>query len=134
MPAPTADTLNQITSNILSAAIGIHRALGPGLLESAYLTCLIHDLVTAQLRIERQKALPLIYRGMSIECAYRADLVVEESVLIEVKALDTLAPIHSQQLYTYLRLGNYRVGLMLNFGAPTVKAGIKRMVNGFPGK
>jgi GxxExxY protein len=134
MPSLTADTLNQITSIILTAAIGIHRALGPGLLESAYLSCLIHDLVTAQLRIERQKALPLIYRGMSIECAYRADLVVEESVLIEVKALDTLAPIHSQQLYTYLRLGKYPVGLMLNFGAPTMRAGIKRMVNGFPDK
>jgi GxxExxY protein len=134
MPSLTADTLNQITSIILTAAIGIHRTLGPGLLESAYLSFLIHDLVTAQLRIERQKALPLIYRGMSIECAYRADLVVEESVLIEVKALDTLAPIHSQQLYTYLRLGKYPVGLMLNFGAPTMRAGIKRMVNGFPDK
>jgi GxxExxY protein len=134
MPAPTADTLNQITSIILSAAIGIHRALGPGLLESAYLTCLIHELVAAQLRIERQKALPLVYRGVTIECSYRADLVVEESVLIEVKALETLAPIHSQQLYTYLRLGNFPVGLLLNFGAPTMKAGIKRMVNGFPEK
>ena len=134
MPAPTADTLNQITSIILSTAIGIHRALGPGLLESAYLTCLVHELVAAQLRIERQKALPLVYRGVTIECSYRADLVVEESVLIEVKALETLAPIHSQQLYTYLRLGNYPVGLLLNFGAPTMKAGIKRIVNGFPEK
>jgi GxxExxY protein len=134
MPAPTADTLNQITSIILSAAIGIHRALGPGLLESAYLTCLVHELVAAQLRIERQKALPLVYRGVTIECSYRADLVVEESVLIEVKALETLAPIHSQQLYTYLRLGNFPVGLLLNFGAPTMKAGIKRIVNGFPEK
>ena len=129
-----ADTLNQITSIILSAAIGVHRALGPGLLESAYLTCLIHELVAAQLRIERQKALPLVYRGVTIECSYRAALVVEESVLIEVKALETLGPIHSQQLYTYLRLGNYPVGLLLNFGAPTMKAGIKRMVNGFPEK
>ena len=120
MPAPTADTLNQITSIILSAAIGIHRALGPGLLESAYLTCLIHELVAAQLRIERQKALPLVYRGVTIECSYRADLVVEESVLIEVKALETL--------------GNSPVGLLLNFGAPTMKAGIKRIVNGFPEK
>jgi GxxExxY protein len=134
MPAPTADTLNQITSIILSAAIGIHRALGPGLLESAYLTCLVHELVAAQLRIERQKALPLVFRGVTIECAYRADLVVEESVLIEVKGLETLAPIHSQQLYTYLRLGNYPVGLLLNFGAPTMKAGIRRMVNAFPEK
>ena len=134
MAARGSDTLNQITSIILSAAIGVHRALGPGLLESAYLTCLIHELVAAQIRIERQKALPLVYRGVTIECSYRADLVVEESVLIEVKALETLGPIHSQQLYTYLRLGNYPVGLLLNFGAPTMKAGIKRMVNGFPEK
>ena len=134
MPSLTAATLNEITSIILSAAIGIHRALGPGLLESAYLTCLIHELVAAQLRIERQKALPLVYRGVTIECSYRADLVVEESVLIEVKALETLGPIHGQQLYTYLRLGNYPVGLLLNFGAPTMKAGIKRIVNGFPEK
>jgi GxxExxY protein len=134
MPRRTADALNRTSSAIIAAAIEIHRALGPGLLESAYLTCLIHELVAAQLRIEKQKALSLVFRGVTIECAYRADLVVEESVLIEVKALETLAPIHSQQLYTYLRLGHYPVGLLLNFGAPTMKAGIKRIVNGFPEK
>jgi GxxExxY protein len=130
----TADTLNQITSTILSAAIDIHRALGPGLLESAYLTCLIHELVAARMQIERQKAVPLVYREVRIDCAYRADFVVDGNVLIEVKALDVLAPIHIRQLQTYLRLGKYPVGLLLNFGAPTMKEGIKRVVNGFPGE
>ncbi len=134
MSTPTADTLNQITSTILSAAIDIHRALGPGLLESAYLTCLTRDLADAHVRIEVQRAVPLVYKGLRVESAYRADLVVEECVLVEVKAMEELAPIHSQQLYTYIRLGNYPVGLLLNFNAPTMKAGIKRMVNKFPEK
>ena len=134
MSTRTADTLNQITSTILSAAIDIHRALGPGLLESAYLTCLTRDLADAHVRIEVQRAVPLVYKGLRVESAYRADLVVEECVLVEVKAIEELAPIHSQQLYTYIRLGNYPVGLLLNFNAPTMKAGIKRMVNGFPEK
>jgi GxxExxY protein len=104
------------------------------LLESAYLTCLTRDLANARVRIERQKAVPLIYKDVRIDCAYRADLVVEESVVVEVKAIEAFAPIHSQQLYTYLRLGSYPVGLLLNFNASTMKAGIKRIVNRFPDK
>jgi GxxExxY protein len=130
----TADRLNQTTSTIIAAAIRVHRALGPGLLENAYLSCLCYELTTARIRFEWQKALPLIYRGVTIECAYRADLVVENSVLVEVKALEALAGIHTQQLYTYLRLGGYPVGLLLNFGAATIKAGVKRVVNNFPGQ
>ena len=82
----------------------------------------------------RYREQPLVYKGLRVESAYRADLVVEECVLVEVKAIEELAPIHSQQLYTYIRLGNYPVGLLLNFNAPTMKAGIKRMVNKFPEK
>ena len=134
MPAPTAQALNDVTSSIISAAIEIHRALGPGLLESACLTCLTRDLANARLRIETQKAIPLHYKEVNVECAYRADLIVEGNVLVEVTAIDAFAPVHSQQLYTYLRLGNYPLGLLLNFGAPTMKAGIKRIVNGFPDK
>jgi len=130
--ATTAETLNRLTSTILEAAIRIHRTLGPGLLESAYLACLTYELTSAHLRIEAQKAVPLVYRGVRIECAYRADLVIEGSVLVEVKALDAVALIHSRQLHTYLRLGGYPVGLLLNFGAPTMKEGIRRIVNGFP--
>lgn len=128
----TAEGLNRLTSNVLDAAIRIHRALGPGLLENAYLTCLEYELMEAEIRFERQRAVPLVYKGVTMNCGYRADLVVEGSVLIEVKALEVLAPIHIQQLQTYLRLGDYRVGLLLNFGAATMKAGIKRIVNRFP--
>ena len=133
MPPPTAAELNRLTSIILSSAIAIHRALGPGLLESAYGACMCHDLTDAGLTVERQKPLPLIYRGFKTDCAYRADIVVQDCV-VEVKAVDTLAPIHRQQLYTYLRLGNYRVGLLLNFGASTLRDGIQRVVNNFPNR
>jgi GxxExxY protein len=129
----TAESLNQLTSSIVQAAISVHRTLGPGLLESAYLACLCFELSTSGLKLERQKPLPLVYRGMKIDCAYRADLLVADEVLVEVKAMDSMAPIHSQQLYTYLRIADCRVGLLLNFGARTMKDGIKRVVNEFPG-
>jgi GxxExxY protein len=132
MPAPTAARLNATTSRIIEAAIAIHRKLGPGLLESAYLTCLTRDLAEARLPLETQRAIPLVYKSLKVECAYRADLVVDGSVLVEVKAIEAVAPIHIQQVYTYLRLGDYPVGLLLNFGARTMKAGIKRIVNDFP--
>jgi GxxExxY protein len=102
------------------------------LLENAYLACLQYELTEAQLRTERQRAVPLVYRGVRINCGFRADLVVESSVLIEVKAQEALSPIHTRQLQTYLRLGQYPVGLLLNFGAPTMREGIKRIVNNFP--
>ena len=132
MPAATADTLNTLTSRIIEAAIDIHRTLGPGLFESAYLICLTRDLEDADFRIQTQHAIPLRYKNVNVERAYQADLVVEESVLVEVKAMEALAPIHDRQLDTYLRLGDYRVGLLLNFGADTMKAGIRRRVNRFP--
>ena len=132
MPTPTAAALNAITSRIIEAAIEIHRELGPGLLESAYLTCLTRDLTDAHVPLETQHAIALVYKGVKVECAYRADLVVDRRVLVEVKAIEAVAPVHIQQVYTYLRLGNYPVGLLLNFGANTMKAGIKRVVNGFP--
>jgi GxxExxY protein len=128
----TADRLNQITSTIIAAAIRVHRALGPGLLENAYLPCLCYELHAAKVRFERQKTLPLVYRGVTVECAYRTDLIVEEAVLVEVKAMAELAPVHERQLRTYLRLAHCSVGLLLNFGAPTMKAGIKRVANEFP--
>jgi GxxExxY protein len=132
MPQSMAETLNDRTSTIITCGIKIHRALGPGLLESAYCACLCHDLVKAGLQIEQQKPIALVYDGLTIDCAYRADIVIENCVIVEVKALDALAPIHRQQLYTYLRLGDYRVGLLLNFGASTLRDGIQRVVNNFP--
>src|SRR6186713_2327606 len=121
-----------LTSRIIESAIQIHRALGPGLLESAYFACLMRNLTEAQLPLEAQRTIPLVYKNLLLDCAYRADLVVDESVVIEVKAVEAFLPIHSQQLYTYLRIGNHPVGLLLNFGASTMKAGIKRIVNQFP--
>jgi GxxExxY protein len=114
MPTPTAATLNATTSRITATAIGIHRALGPGLLERAYLTCLARDLTEARVPFETQRAIPLVYKNLRVECAYRADLVVDGSVLVEVKAIEAVAPVHIQQVYTYLRLGNHPVGLLLN--------------------
>jgi GxxExxY protein len=105
---------------------------GSGLLERAYFACLCHDLLAAGLRIETEKPLPLVHRGMALGCVYRADLIVEGIVLVEVKAVDAIAPVHTRQLGTYLKLADCRVGLLLNFGAPTMRQGIVRVVNGFP--
>jgi GxxExxY protein len=133
MEKPTsAEALNHLTSTVIDAAIRIHRAVGPGLLESAYFECLCFELVSAGVNIETQKVLPLVYRDLTVLRAYRADIVVERAVVLEVKALESLAPIHSRQLYTYLRVADCRVGLVLNFGASTMVDGIKRVVNGFP--
>jgi GxxExxY protein len=133
MPVPvTAQALNQLTSTIIGASIRIHRTFGPGLLENAYLACLCHELTLLRLRLEVQKALPLIYNGVRIDCAHRPDLIVEDVVVVEVKALDTTAPVHSRQLSTYAKLANCRLGLLLNFGAATMKEGIIRVVNNFP--
>ena len=128
----SAESLNQLTSLIVQAAIRVHKTLGPGLLESAYLLCLCFELSSNGVTIETQKALPLVYRAMRIDCAYRVDLIVGGQVIVEVKAMESLAPIHGQQLYTYLRISDCRVGLLLNFGARTMKEGIKRVVNDFP--
>jgi GxxExxY protein len=129
---PDGDALNNLTSTIINAAIGVHRMFGPGLLETAYLACLCQELTLRGLRFEVQKAVPLVYRGRQIDCAFRADLIVEGSVITEVKAIDVLAPVHFRQLQTYLRLTGCRVGLLLNFGADRLSKGIKRIVNDFP--
>ena len=130
--AASAQALNDVSARIIAAAIEIHRALGPGLIESAYARCLDYQLRADGLHTSVQVAIPLVYREVRLDCVYRADILVEQSVLVEVKALDAIAPIHGQQLYTYLRLGGYRLGLLLNFGGATMKEGIRRVVNGFP--
>ncbi len=125
------DAINQLTSTIIGAAIRVHRELGPGLLENAYLACLCLLLTRTGLRLETQKALPLVFEGVRIDCAYRADLFVEGLAIVEVKALDALAPVHLRQLRTYTKLADCPAGLILNFGAPVMKDGIKRILNGF---
>src|SRR5688572_6735032 len=130
-PSLSVERLNTITSAIINAAIQIHRTVGPGVLEKAYFECLCFELSSAGMLIEAQKTLPLIYRGVKIDCAYRADLIVEGLVIVEVKALAGLAPIHRRQLLTYLRIADCPLGLLLDFGYPTMKAGIERVINGY---
>jgi len=126
------DRLDSITRRIIGAAIEVHRRLGPGLLESAYETCLAFELREMGLEIEAQKPLPSVYRDMKLDCGYRLDLVVEDSVVVEIKAVDQLAPIHDAQLLSYLRLSGKRVGLLINFHVRILKNGLKRIVNDFP--
>lgn len=128
----TAGALNEVTADVIAAAISIHRELGPGLLETAYIRCLAYELHARGRRFELQKAIPLQYHEVYVECAYRADVVVDGVVLVEVKATETLARVHLRQLRTYLQLADCRVGLLLNFGAPTLREGIRRLVHRFP--
>ena len=126
------ERLNRITESIIGAAIEVHRNLGPGLLESAYETCLAFELVECGLKVEQQKPLPVVYREVKLDCGYRLDLLVEEAVIVEVKAVDRLAPIHQAQLLSYLRLSGCKVGLLINFNVKVLKDGIRRVVNDFP--
>ena len=126
------ERLNRITESIIGAAIEVHRALGPGLLESAYETCLTFELVQRGLKVEQQKPLPVVYREVKLDCGYRLDLLVEEAVIVEVKAVDRLMAIHQAQLLSYLRLSGCKVGLLLNFNVKVLKDGIRRVVNNFP--
>jgi len=126
------ERLNQITEGIIGAAIEVHRDLGPGLLESAYETCLAFELVERCLKVEQQKPLPVVYREVKLDCGYRLDILVEEAVIVEVKAVDRLAPIHKAQLLSYLRLYGCKVGLLINFNVKVLKDGIRRVVTDFP--
>ncbi|MGH9557490.1 MAG: GxxExxY protein [Terriglobales bacterium] len=126
------ENLNQLTREIIGAAIQVHRALGPGLLESAYEACLVYELSQRGLRVEQQKPLPVVYRAVQLECGYRLDLLVESSVIVEIKSVEELAPIHGVQLLSYLRLSGVKVGLLINFNERVLKNGIRRIVNNFP--
>ncbi len=126
------DRLDQITDSIIGAAIEVHRALGPGLLESAYEACLAFELAERGLKIEQQKPLPVIYREVKLDCGYRLDILVENAVIVEIKVVDRLAPIHKAQLLSYLRLSGCKVDLLINFNVKVLKDGIVRVVNNFP--
>jgi GxxExxY protein len=121
--------LNQVTEKIIGAAIEIHKTLGPGLLESAYEECLCYELSRAGLHFQRQVDLPVLYKEVRLDCGYRLDLIVEDAVIVELKTVECLLPIHEAQLLTYLKMKNLRVGLLINFNVPVLKEGIKRMVN-----
>jgi GxxExxY protein len=127
------DTLNDLTDRIIGAAVRVHRELGPGLLESAYEACITFELADQGLSLERQKGLPLIYRGRTLDCGYRVDLLVEGAVVVEVKAVERVERVHRAQVLSYLRLSGCKVGLLINFNVKlVVKDGLERIVNGFP--
>jgi len=124
---------NVLTDQIIGCAIEVHRTLGPGLLESVYEECLCYELSQLGLRFERQVHLPVSYKGIKLECGHKLDLVVEDSVVVELKAIDELAPIHQAQLLTYLKTSNKKVGLLINFNVQYLKNGLKRVVNRYAG-
>jgi GxxExxY protein len=126
------DKLDQITGRIIGAAIEVHKTPGPGLLESAYEACLAYELRQLGYKVEQQKPLSIIYKDVKLDCGYRLDLVVEDAVIAEIKAIEQLASIHDAQLISYLRLADKRVGLLINFHVQLLKNGVKRIVNNFP--
>jgi GxxExxY protein len=121
-------TDNEITREIIGDAIEVHKQLGPGLLESAYEECLAHELQLRNLRVERQLPVPVVYKETKLECGYRIDLLVEGRIVVELKSVDGLAPIHDAIILTYLRLSGHRLGLLINFNVSVLKDGIRRFI------
>ena len=128
------ERLDALTDRIIGAAIAVHKKLGPGLLESSYEACLAFEFIERGIGFERQKPLPIVYRGHPLDCGYRIDFLVEEQVVVEVKAIERFEPVHTAQVLSYLRLSGCKVGLLLNFNVKWLSAqGLKRLANGFPG-
>jgi len=124
------EELNKITETIIGAAIEAHRALGPGLLESAYVACLAYELMQREINVMQQVPLPLVYKDVKLDCGYRLDLLINDAVIVEVKSVESLAPIHEAQLLSYLKISGSKVGLLLNFNVKILKhGGIKRLAN-----
>ena len=122
--------INDLTGEVIGAAMVVHRTLGPGLLESTYEECLCHELGLRGIHFERQKPLPVAFKGVMLNCGYRLDLIVSDAVVVEIKAVETILPVHEAQIVTYLKLGGWNVGLLINFNVPVLKDGIKRIVLG----
>ncbi|MGA7796185.1 MAG: GxxExxY protein [Candidatus Acidiferrales bacterium] len=121
-------TDNDITHEIIGAAMEVHKRLGPGLLESAYEECLAHEIHLRNLRVERQVAVPVVYRETKLDCGYRLDLLVEGRIVVELKSIGSLAPIHEAIILTYLRLSGHKVGLLINFNVAILKDGVRRFI------
>ena len=119
---------SDLTGKIISCAIEVHKALGPGLLESAYEECLSYELRNAGLRIEQQKPLPVVYKEIRLECGYRIDILVEDTVVVELKSVDVLNPVHEAQILTYLKFSGKKIGLLMNFNVTLLKNGLKKYV------
>ncbi len=122
------EKLNQITYEIIGAAYKVHSALGPGLLESAYEVCLEYELLKKGFKVERQKPLPVVYEEVKLDAGYRIDLLVEDVVIVELKAVEEIAPIHQAQTMTYLKLSDRKLGLLMNFNVTDMKKGVKRII------
>ena len=127
-----ARSFDELTDSVIAASIDVHRHLGPGLLESAYEECLCHEISLRKLAFERQVPLPVRYKAVSLDCGYRLDVVVDNRLVLELKAVESLQPIHEAQLLTYLKLSGMKCGLLINFNVPVLKAGLKRIVYQFP--
>ncbi|RLD71495.1 MAG: GxxExxY protein [Bacteroidetes bacterium] len=120
---------NEISKKIIGCAIEVHKQLGPGLLESAYQECLYYELKQAGLYVQKEKSMPIVYKDIKLDHGYRIDLLVEEKVVIEIKTVETFNDVHTAQVLTYLKLGKYKLGLLLNFQTTILKNGIKRIIN-----
>ena len=122
---------NELSRSVIGHAIRVHQELGPGLLESAYQECLYYTLMQDGFNVEKQKPMPLVYEEVKLECGYRIDLLVENKIVIEIKSVEALNDIHLAQTLTYLKLGNFKLGLLINFNVLLLKDGIKRVINGY---
>jgi GxxExxY protein len=125
------DELNEISGKIIECSIRVHTELGPGMLEGAYQTCLMHELVEIGYSVKSQLTLPIVYRGVSLDAGYRIDLLVQGSVIVELKAIERLLPVHEAQLLSYLRMSGLRLGLLINFNVKRLVDGVRRVVNDF---
>lgn len=123
-------TENEIANKVIGLAIEVHSALGPGLLESAYKECLYYSIGKEGLKVEKEKPMPLVFEEVKLECGYRIDLLIENKLVIEIKSVDALNDVHLAQTLTYMKLGNYKLGLLINFNVVLLKHGIKRVANG----
>ena len=121
-------TDNEITHEIIGAAIEVHKLLGPGLLESAYEACLCHEFAIRKIAFQKQKPIPLVYKKIKLDCGFRLDLLVESRVVVELKSVDALAPIHEAIMLTYLRLSGHKLGLLINFNVSILKEGVRRFI------
>jgi len=121
---------NELSNRVIGIAIEVHKALGPGLLESAYKECLFYEIAKAGLYVEKEKPMPLIYHEVKLECGYRLDLLIERKLVVEIKSVEALNEVHFAQTLTYMKLGNFKLGLLINFNVIRLKEGIKRVING----
>lgn len=124
-------TENEITKSIIGCAMEVHKHLGPGLLESTYEICLAYELEQKGLKFVQQQSLPVVYKNVKLNAGYRIDLIVENKVIVELKSVETLAPIHTAQVLTYLKLKDLKLGLLINFNSVLLKDGVKRVINGY---